>query len=108
MGGGVARRLRCGSAAPAQCDPDIVLTASDIGSFVFCQAAWHNQRLGANRTASSLLNLERGTLAHRRIAKRATTIRSVERARLLVLLMLVALAVAMVVRLLSVGSIPRP
>jgi len=36
------------------------------------------------------------------------SIRSVERARLLVLVMLVALAVAVVVQLMSVGSIPRP
>jgi hypothetical protein len=89
-------------------DPSIILTASEIGSFAFCPAAWHNQRVGATRTASSVLNLERGTLAHRRIATRAMRIRWLERVRMLVLLLVIALAAGVLVEVMSARSVFWP
>lgn len=104
----MARSLKRSGLASAQSDADIVLTASEIASYVFCPAAWHNQRVRATRTADSIVNLERGTLAHRRIATRATHIRWLERVRMLVLLLVIALAFGILAQVTSAGSVFRP
>ena len=85
-----------------------MLTASEIASYVFCPAAWHNQRVRATRTADGIANLERGTLAHRRIATRATRIRWLERVRMLVLLLAIALAFGIVTQVMRAGSVLQP
>jgi hypothetical protein len=104
----MARSLKRSRLPPQRSDPSIILTASEIGSFAFCPAAWHNQRVGAARTASSMLNLEHGTLAHRRIATRAMRIRSLERVRVLVLLMVIALVAGLLAEVMSAWSLIWP
>ena len=94
--------------ASARSDADIILTASEIASYVFCPAAWHNQRVGATRTAGSIVNLERGTLAHRRIATRGMRIRWLERVRMLVLLLIIALAFGILAQVIRTGSVLQP
>jgi hypothetical protein len=80
------------------------LTASEIGTFVFCPEAWYLQR---NR-ASVTVQLEQFRLAgirrHRRIGRRTDLIRMVEalRAALLVVILLVLiLAAALVLKALG-------
>ena len=89
-------------------DPVLVLTASEIGNYEFCPAAWHLQRCGAARHSASVLNLEHGTLTHRRIATRATRVRTLDRVRRLMLLLIVALLAGAMLQILSAGGLPRP
>ena len=94
--------------APRAMDPVLVLTASEIGNYEFCPAAWHLQRCGAARHSASVLNLEHGTLTHRRIATRATRVRTLDRVRRLMLLLIVALLAGAMLQILSAGGLPRP
>jgi hypothetical protein len=54
------------------------------------------------------VNLELGTLAHRRIATHATRVRTLERVRRLLLVFIVALLMGMLLQILSSGGLPRP
>ena len=89
-------------------DPVLILTASEIGSFAFCPAAWHLERCGAARNSASVLNLEHGTLTHRRIATHATRVRTLQRVRRLMLVLIVALLAGAMLQILSAGGLPRP
>jgi hypothetical protein len=104
----MARNLKRSKLASARSEADIILTASEIASYAFCPAAWHNQRVGATRTADSIVNLERGTLAHRRIATGAMRSRWLERMRMLVLLLMIALAFGILAQVIRAGSVLRP
>jgi hypothetical protein len=74
-------------------DPKLILTASEIATFAFCPAAWHLQRMGAARDSTSNVNLEHGRRAHRQIARHAMRVGTLERARKLLLLVIVAVLV---------------
>jgi hypothetical protein len=74
-------------------DPKLILTASEIATFAFCPAAWHLQRTGADRDSTSSVKLEDGTRAHRRIARHAMRVGTLERARKLLLLVIVAVLI---------------
>jgi hypothetical protein len=71
-------------------DPKLILTASEIATFAFCPAAWHLQRMGADRDSTSIVKLQDGRRTHRRIARHAMRVRTLERARKLLLVVIVA------------------
>ena len=73
-----------------------------------CPAAWNLQRCGAARNPASLLNLEHGVIAHRRIAAHATRVRTLDRVRRLMLMLIVALLAGAMFQILSAGGLPRP
>ena len=85
-----------------------VLSASEIGEYVFCPQAWHLQRQQAGRTLSSTRNLDRGRLAHRGIGQRVDRIRRTEWLQRTLLLLIAVLAAGLVVQVLSTGSSLRP
>jgi hypothetical protein len=106
-GVGGASSPRRNNSGAAQTGPEIVLTASEVGCYAFCPAAWHNQRVGAIRNSRGMLNLERGALTHRRIGTSVTRIRWLERMRFVTLLLLIAL-IAGVAEMMAGGSILQP
>jgi hypothetical protein len=75
---------------------DLVLSASEIGTYTFCRTAWYLQRFGANRDPASLARLHAGTRAHQRIAERATRIRRFDTLRRLLVVIITALVLAAV------------
>jgi hypothetical protein len=68
------------------------LSASEIGSFVYCPEAWYLQRVGAERSAASELRLGAGTRAHQRIGRQTDRLRDLGNARRWLLATIVLLA----------------
>jgi len=75
---------------------DLVLSASEIGTYTFCRTAWYLQRFGANGDPASLARLHIGRRAHQRIAERATRIRRFDTLRRLLVVIITALVLAAV------------
>ena len=93
---------------PRQPRPEPVLTASEISNFEFCPVAWYLQRCGAARDAASVRNLHDGAREHRRIAKHATRAKALQRAQMLLVLVIVAFLGAVLLQLVIVGGLIRP
>jgi hypothetical protein len=68
-----------------------MLSASEIGTFAYCEEAWLLQRAGVVPDARGVRRLDEGTLAHRRIGRRIDGVRRADRARRLVLVVVFAL-----------------
>ncbi len=78
-------------------DDLVVLTASEIGSFAYCEEAWALQRAGAARDADGARRLEEGTFAHRGIGRKTDGVRRADWAQRVVLLIVLALVVVLAV-----------
>jgi hypothetical protein len=74
------------------------LSASEIGTYAFCPEAWFHERRGTARSTSTSRRLAAGSLAHWRIGRQTDRLRTAERWRTLLGLLIVALAVFIVVR----------
>ena len=85
-----------------------VLTASEIANFEFCPVAWLLQRSGAARDSTSVRKMEHGVREHRRIARHATRAKTLHRAQMLLVLVIVVLLVAMFLQLLIYGGVIKP
>ncbi|HEV7665620.1 MAG TPA: hypothetical protein VGQ62_18960 [Chloroflexota bacterium] len=83
-----------------------VLTASEIGAFVFCPQAWHLQRSGARQSATAEKRMDRGTRAHRKIGRDTDDTQAIEAVRRLLLLAILVLAVVLLARF--SGLLPVP
>jgi hypothetical protein len=70
------------------------LSASEIGTFVYCPEAWYLQRIGADRSAAGELRIGAGTRAHQQIGRQTDRLRTLGHARrwLLVTITLLALS----------------
>jgi len=75
----------------------VVLTASEIGTFAFCEEAWLLQRAGAARDAEGARRIEEGTLAHRGIGRKTDVVRRADRAQRVVLVVVLALVLILAV-----------
>jgi len=85
-------------AAPVRAWHDeLVLTASEIGSFAYCEEAWLLQRAGAPRDADGGRRLEEGTLAHRGIGRKTDGVRRADWTQRVVLLVVLALGLILAV-----------
>jgi hypothetical protein len=85
-----------------------VLSASEIGSFLFCEQAWYLERRGAARTRVAEQRLRHGRQAHRRIGQATDRLLDLERGRRWLLVALVMLVLALGFELLGrVGGL-RP
>jgi hypothetical protein len=89
-------------------DSKLTLSASEIGSYSFCPAAWYQQRMGAPRDSASIVRLEDGRRSHQVIAVHARRAQVLVRMRGLVLLMMGVLLVAAFVLLVAGSGPPRP
>jgi PD-(D/E)XK nuclease superfamily protein len=87
---------------------ELVLTASEIGTYAFCPTAWHLQRLGTSRDPASVARMELGTLAHRRMARHAMRLRKVDVLRGLLVVVITALLIAVVLLQNSAGGPTGP
>ena len=81
----------------ARHDEPVVLTASEIGSFAYCEEAWLLQRAGVTRDADGARRLEEGTLAHRGIGRKTDDVRRADWAQRVVLLVVLALVLILAV-----------
>ena len=72
------------------------LTASEIGSFVYCPEAWYLQRFGVAPDEGALARLRAGGLAHQQIGRRTETLVGIDAVRRGLLLVVVLVAVLMV------------
>lgn len=88
----VGWRERAGAGGSLQPDPSPVLTASEIGSFVFCKQAWFLQRCGVSVAPEAELRLAAGSGAHRAIGRRADVLRAAGTAQRVVLVAIASLA----------------
>jgi hypothetical protein len=79
-----------------------VLTASEIGEFVFCPQAWHHSRARADRTEAATQRIEAGLNAHERIARQSDWIQ-IGRALRVALLIAAFGIVLLLLVLLSLG-----
>jgi len=75
----------------------MVLTASEIGTFAFCEEAWLLQRAGAARDADGGRRLEEGTRAHHGIGRKTDGVHRADRAQRVVLLVVLALGLILAV-----------
>lgn len=73
-----------------------VLSASEIGQFVFCRRAWHLGRRGTAMNASHQRHLHDGTSAHRHIGRRTDRLLLVGHVRVLLLVSMAVLVAILV------------
>jgi hypothetical protein len=92
---------------PARIEP-LVLTASEVGYFVFCPEAWYLQRRGARQAAFAEKRLQIGIRAHRQIGRETDRVREVETARLVLLIVMLILAILLFVQFAGPTSVPHP
>ena len=85
-----------------------VLSASEIGEFVFCPQAWHLTRQGALRNSAGVRRLIRGADSHRSIGRRTERIRVLEFTSRLMVALIVAAIVLLVVYSAGIPSTVRP
>jgi len=90
-------------ARPSEPCPPATLSASEIGSFVFCPEAWYLQRRGAPRSAAAEERLDAGSRDHRRIGQRTDRLRGVEHGRRWLVVAVVLLLILVVLQL-SLGG----
>jgi CRISPR/Cas system-associated exonuclease Cas4 (RecB family) len=77
--------------------PDVpVLSASEVGTYVFCPQAWYLQRHHVARAPQALRRLKAGETAHREIGASLEQVRWLERLRTIVLGLVVLLAALVV------------
>jgi hypothetical protein len=87
-----------GVLAPA---PSPVLTASEIGSFMFCPQAWYLERCRVPPTPEAQLRQEVGRRTHKEIGRQTDLVRAASAAQRLLLLaigLLLLLLVALALR----------
>jgi hypothetical protein len=89
-------------------EPLIVLSASEIGTFAFCEEAWLLQRAGAVRGAEGLRRLEEGTLAHRRIGRKTDRVRHTDRMQRIVLLAILVLMLVVALEWVGIAHLVYP
>ena len=80
---------------PVRKEPTM-LTASEVGSFVFCPEAWYLQRRGARQSAITEKRLESGIRAHREIGRETNRVLHVDSVRVVLLLAILVLAVVLI------------
>ena len=85
-----------------------MLTASEVGNFVFCPEAWYLQRHGTRQAPMAEKRLQIGTGAHRQIARETDRVLKLETARLVLLVVILLLAVLVVVQFAGMTSVPSP
>jgi hypothetical protein len=85
-----------------------LLTASEVGAFVFCPEAWYLQRRGARQAATAETRKDIGIRAHRRIGRDTDRLLKVGDARVLLLLAVVLLVVLQIAQIASATSVLRP
>jgi hypothetical protein len=85
-----------------------VLTASEVGTFVFCPEAWYLQRRGARQSAPAEKRLDMGIRAHREIGRVTDRVLEVESARFVLRVVVLLLAVLLVAHFAGLTSIPHP
>jgi hypothetical protein len=85
-------------------EKDLVLTASEIGTYAFCPQAWYLQRRHVLRSVAAEHRLAQGSATHERIGRRTDDVRLVERVQWLVLLFGLLLATGIVVLLVAWGQ----
>jgi CRISPR/Cas system-associated exonuclease Cas4 (RecB family) len=83
-----------------------VLSASEIGTFMFCPEAWYLQRRGAARSAADTERLAAGRHAHRRLGAQTERLRALNALRGFTLAAIVLVLTLVAWQLL--GSIGRP
>jgi len=88
--------------------PKHILTASEIGNYSFCPAAWYQQRTGAPRDAANLVSLEDGRRSHRQIAIHASRAQALDQIRGVLLVIVAVLVVAECVLLVAGSGVLRP
>src|SRR5260370_7875234 len=74
---------------PARKKPTM-LTASEVGSFVFCPEAWYLQRRGARQSATAEKRLESGIRAHREIGRETNRVLHVDSVRVVLFLVMLS------------------
>ncbi len=89
-------------------DPKHILTASEIGNYSFCPAAWYQHRIGAPRDTASIISLEDGRRSHQKIAIHARRAQALDRIRGVLLLIVAVLLVAACVLLIAESGALRP
>ena len=87
--------------AAAGGDPSLVLSASEIGSFVFCPEAWYLERAGAPRAPAGAQALRAGIAAHHQIGRKTDNLRALEWLRQVLLAAILVLVVLIAVQILS-------
>jgi hypothetical protein len=85
------------------------LSASEIGSFVYCPEAWYLERHGIPPDAGTMERLRAGSVAHRRIGHATDRLVGLDKLRrgLLVVLIVVALVILTHVSGIDLAHIPR-
>lgn len=78
-------------------DPSPVLTASEIGAYVFCRQAWFLQRCGVSVSSDAELRLAAGSSVHQAIGRRADLVQAVGVGRRLALAAIVVLTLLLLV-----------
>ena len=85
-------------------DPSPVLTASEIGAFVFCRQAWFLQRCGVSVSPETEVRLAAGSSVHQAIGRRADLVQAAGVGRRLALAAIVVLALLLL--LVAVRGVP--
>lgn len=85
-----------------------VLSASEIGEFVFCPQSWHLTRLGAVRNSAGVRRLIRGADSHRSIGRQTDRIRVLAFTSRLMVALIVAAIVLLVAYSAGIPSTVRP
>jgi hypothetical protein len=86
----------------------VVLSASEIGSFVFCPEAWYLERAGATRSRAGAQRLQAGIDAHRQIGRRTDNLRAFEWLRQVLLAAILVLVVIVAAQFVSGRGVFRP
>jgi hypothetical protein len=84
------------------------LTASEVGTFVFCPEAWYLQRRHARQSATAEKRLEIGIQAHRQIGHETDRLLKVQSVRLVLWVTVLLLALLLVAQFMGMMGIPHP
>jgi CRISPR/Cas system-associated exonuclease Cas4 (RecB family) len=85
------------------------LTASEIGSFIYCPEAWWLRRHGRTPDADAMERLRAGSIAHRRIGRATDRLVATDAIRRLLLIGLIVVALLLFVQGMGVqlAQVPR-
>jgi len=85
----------------------VVLSASEIGAYVFCPEAWYLQRIGADRSAAAEERLVAGRQAHQHIGRQTDRLRDLDRGRRWLLVIVAVLVVLLLLQVVGQAGMPH-
>jgi hypothetical protein len=87
-------------------DPNLLLSASELGAFTYCPESWVLDRAGAPQTAQGERRLRDGSFAHRQIGARVDQLTIVERASQIAAISILLLLVFVLLQAMGMVQLP--